>query len=105
MQGDGALTNLKNLYYLSCNTLDNPDVVKYGKARLHRELVDLWVDGKIAYGGMEFKSDDPVLTQSAASLNFVSFRLLPLALKLKFLPVSWGPAAIWVFGYWIHLFC
>ena len=69
MQGDGGFVNLKNLYYLSCNTLDNPEIVKYGKARIHRELSDMWVDGKMSYGGFEFKSDEPSLTQSAASLK------------------------------------
>lgn len=81
MQGEGALTSLKNLYYMSCNTLDNAEIIKYGKARLHRELIDLWVDGKMAFGGLEFQSGDPVLSQSAARLKFGVLCLSPKALQ------------------------
>lgn len=67
MQGDGGHMSLKKLYYLSCHTLENQETVKYGKARLTRDLIDLWVDGKISFGGLKFKSDEPTLSQSATS--------------------------------------
>lgn len=69
MQGEGGFMNLKNLYYLSCHFLDSPDVVKYGKARLGRELIDLWVDRKIEYGGLQFIGEDGSLTQSVTFLR------------------------------------
>ena len=67
MQGEGGQFNFKDLYYLSCHTLEGADVTKYGKTRLQRELIDLWIDGKIAFGGMEFKPEDQTLSQSATS--------------------------------------
>ena len=61
--------NLKKIYYISCHTLENPETIKYGKARLTRDLIDMWVDSKISFGGLEFKSDEPALSQSAARLK------------------------------------
>ena len=75
MQGDGGHMNFKKLYYISCHTLENAETVKYGKARLTRDLIDLWVDSKISFGGLEFKSDEPALSQSAARLKFHHFCL------------------------------
>ena len=60
--------NLRKIYYISCHTLENPETIKYGKARLTRDLIDMWVDSKISFGGLEFKSDEPALSQSAARL-------------------------------------
>ncbi|CAK9035455.1 unnamed protein product [Durusdinium trenchii] len=48
MNGEGGV-NLKKLYYMSPHTLDNPENVKYGKARICRELIDLWIDKKLSY--------------------------------------------------------
>ena len=73
MQGDGAHMNFKKLYYISCHTLENAETVKYGRARLTRDLIDLWVDSKISFGGLEFKSDEPALSQSAAKFEISAF--------------------------------
>ena len=43
MQGEGGHFNFKDLYYISCHTLEGADVTKYGKTRLQRELIDLWL--------------------------------------------------------------
>ena len=69
MQGDGGHMDLKKIYYISCHTLENAETIKYGKTRLTRDLIDMWVDSKFSFGGLEFKSDEPSLSQSAASLK------------------------------------
>ena len=69
MSGEGAFMGLNHLYYLSCHTLDNPENVKFAKARLARELVDRWVEKKFSFGGLCFDDSEVVLTDEVSSLN------------------------------------
>lgn len=66
MTGEGALMSLKNLYYLSCHTLDNPENIKFAKARLARELIDRWVEKKLSYGGIHFDDTEVVLSEEVS---------------------------------------
>lgn len=66
MTGEGALMSLKNLYYLSCHTLDNPENIKFAKARLARELIDRWVEKKLSYGGIYFDDTEVVLSEEVS---------------------------------------
>ncbi|CAK9068870.1 unnamed protein product, partial [Durusdinium trenchii] len=60
--GEGGDFNTKFLYYLSCHVLDGPEHFKYGKARVNRELMDLWIDRKITFGGIRFEDEEPKLS-------------------------------------------
>lgn len=68
MNGEGGV-NLKKLYYMSPHTLDNPENVKYGKARICRELIDLWIDKKLSYAGLQFDDRELLLSQTETSLQ------------------------------------
>ena len=69
LDGDGNETSLKSLYYLSCHSLDGNEHFRYGKSRVSRELMDLWVERKISYGGIRFEDDEPKLSQDDTSPN------------------------------------
>lgn len=57
------------LYYLSVHTLDNMEGVKYGKSRVHRELLDMWLEKKFTYGGHGFNDQSVALTEEASRLH------------------------------------
>lgn len=64
LAGEGSNVNLSKVYYLSVHTLDNADNVRYGKNRVARDLLDLWLDGKISYAGISFQGAPGELTEA-----------------------------------------
>lgn len=54
--------NLERLYYLSVHTLDAKENVKYATSRVHRDLLDLWIEKKFSYGGLSFDESEPALS-------------------------------------------
>eukprot|EP00435_Cladocopium_sp_Y103_P051979 s1803_g16.t1 len=63
LTGDGAHVKLSSLYYLSVHTLDGADGYRYAKNRVSRDLLDLWLEKKISYGGAAFDDSCDVLTE------------------------------------------
>ena len=66
---DAAGFNLQKLYYLSVHTFDSQENVKFAKNRVGRELLDLWVDRKITFGGISFQEDEQKLTETELYMN------------------------------------
>lgn len=65
----GSQFNLQKLYYLSVHTLDGPDGAKYAKSRVGRELLDLWLEKKLGYGGVFFNDAEETLTEEDPCLG------------------------------------
>ncbi|CAK9064429.1 Uncharacterized protein SCF082_LOCUS33169 [Durusdinium trenchii] len=59
--------NLERLYYLSVHTLDAKENVKYATSRVHRDLLDLWIEKKFSYGGLSFDESEPALSDEEKS--------------------------------------
>lgn len=55
--------NLQKLYYLSVHTLDGLEGAKYAKSRVGRELLDLWLEKKLGFGGVFFNDTEENLTE------------------------------------------
>ena len=70
MAGEGGFVKLNKLYYLSVHTLDNAESVRFAKNRVGRELLDLWVDKKISFGGLAFDDTTESLTTSDLRLEW-----------------------------------
>ena len=66
----GTPFNLERLYYLSVHTLDSKDGVKYGKNRLNRELLDMWIDKRFSFASLSFQETEPTLSEAATCNTF-----------------------------------
>ncbi|CAK9042526.1 Uncharacterized protein SCF082_LOCUS24459 [Durusdinium trenchii] len=71
------------LYYLSVHTLDNMEGVKYGKSRVHRELLDMWLEKKFTYGGHGFNDQS-----EKAGIDCYKYMNDPASLELQVLVKS-----------------
>lgn len=70
MSGEGAHVKLSSIYYLSIHTLDGADGFRYAKNRVSRDLLDLWLERKISFGGITFDDACEVLTEEDAWHTF-----------------------------------
>ena len=73
---DAAPFNLQKLFYLSVHTYDSQESVKFAKNRVARELLDLWIDRRIQFGGLQFQEDEQKLTETDSRLSHHPFLLL-----------------------------
>ena len=62
MSGDGGGFNFEHLYYLSLHTLDTKTGVQYARTRISRELLDCWLNKKLAFNGRKFDDSSVTLT-------------------------------------------
>ena len=72
LQGEGGgFSFADKLFYLSMHTLDND---QYGRCRIAREILDAWLDKKIAFDGNAYDDSEVNLTeQDGAFVNVRSF--------------------------------
>ena len=73
MTGEGAKVSLTKLYYLSVHSLDSSDGVRYARNRVSRELLDLWIDKKISFGGYSFDDSTETLTDDEVWHKLATF--------------------------------
>ena len=74
MPGEGAHVKLNSIFYLSVHTLDGADGFRYAKNRVSRDLLDLWLEKKISFGGITFDDACDVLTEEDTRIGIVGLR-------------------------------